>query len=118
MIYVTFVLHPLNSIPHRISYRTTGLRKALLNKLCFIEHAFNSCTSRLHLGQIFVTPSMASLNSHSAADSPLPAHRARRIPDQEWDVWRDKLVKLYIEDGMTLKDIIDTMENEHSFPIT
>lgn len=57
-----------------------------------------------------------SLESTTIAAAQLP--RARRIPDKEWDEYREKLVKLYVEEDISRKDIIDTMTKEHSFVIT
>ena len=44
--------------------------------------------------------------------------RARRIPDAEWEVWHQKLVRLYVEDDISRKDIIQIMADEHNFVIT
>ena len=44
--------------------------------------------------------------------------RARRIPDAEWEVWRQELVRLYVEEDVSQKDIIHIMANEHNFAIT
>ena len=43
--------------------------------------------------------------------------RARRIPDQEWDAWREKLVRLYVEDSLSRNEIIEIMAKEHGFVI-
>jgi hypothetical protein len=43
--------------------------------------------------------------------------RARRIPDQEWDAWREKLVRLYVGDSLSRNEIIEIMAKEHGFVI-
>lgn len=60
-----------------------------------------------------------------ASQSPRPAgrvssipQRARRIPDEEWEIWKEKLVKLFIEDDVPRKEIIATMAEEHHFIVT
>ncbi|KAL9103885.1 MAG: hypothetical protein Q9163_001122 [Psora crenata] len=44
--------------------------------------------------------------------------RARRVPDHEWDIWREKLEQLFLENNLSRKDIVDIMVNEHSFVVT
>ena len=44
--------------------------------------------------------------------------RARRIPDAVWEVWRQELVRLYVEEDVSRKDIIHLMANKHNFAIT
>ena len=44
--------------------------------------------------------------------------RARRIPDAEWEVWRQELIRLYVEENASRRDIIHIMANEHDFVIT
>ena len=44
--------------------------------------------------------------------------RARRIPDAEWEVWRQELVRLYVEEDVTRREVIRIMANEHEFVIT
>ncbi|ERF68340.1 hypothetical protein EPUS_02796 [Endocarpon pusillum Z07020] len=61
---------------------------------------------------------MASEYQRPGAIPPIPSTRARRIPDEEWNTHRDKLVKLYIEEEASQKDIIDIMTKEHNFIIT
>lgn len=51
-------------------------------------------------------------------DASSQAQRARRIPDQEWEIRREKLVKLYVEEDVSRKEIIDIMAKEHDFVIT
>ena len=46
------------------------------------------------------------------------SQRARRIPDAEWEVWRKELVRLYVEEDVTRREIIRIMANEHEFVIT
>lgn len=43
----------------------------------------------------------ASASSHSK--------RAGRIPDHEWDVWHEKLVQLFRDDGVPQKVIVDVI---------
>jgi hypothetical protein len=43
--------------------------------------------------------------------------RARRILDQEWDAWREKLVRLYVEESLSRSEIIEIMAKEHGFVI-
>jgi Clr5 domain len=61
---------------------------------------------------------MASENHQPGAASSKPSVRARRISDEEWDTHREKLVKLYIEEEASQKEMIDVMANEHNFVIT
>lgn len=61
---------------------------------------------------------MASEHHQPDTTLPMPSNRARRIPDEEWDTYREKLVKLYVEEEVSQKDIIDIMANEHNFIIT
>lgn len=49
--------------------------------------------------------------------SPQP-HRAKRIPDAEWDAWREKIITLYLRDEVSRKDIVDTMTKDHKFVFT
>ena len=44
--------------------------------------------------------------------------RARRIPDYEWDVWREELERLFLEDGISRKGIVDITAKKHNFDIT
>lgn len=46
------------------------------------------------------------------------SQRARRIPDAEWEVWHQELIRLYVDEGLPRKDIIHMMANEHNFVIT
>lgn len=61
---------------------------------------------------------MASEYQRPGAVPPIPSTRARRIPGEEWNTHRDKLVKLYIEEEASQKEIIDIMTKEHNFIIT
>lgn len=47
----------------------------------------------------------------------LQNRRARRIPDQEWNTWREKLIRLYVKDDFSRKEIIKVMAEEHNFVI-
>jgi len=61
---------------------------------------------------------MASQTGRLTVDASSQAQRARRIPDQEWEIWREKLVKLYVEEDVSRKEIIDIMAKKHDFVIT
>lgn len=61
---------------------------------------------------------MASIEPHNSLGNAAARDRARRIPDAEWNVWRETIEKLYREDGMSRKEIIEIMEKEHRFTIT
>ena len=60
---------------------------------------------------------MAS-ESRQPPDSSKQLLRAKRIPDTAWEVWRGRLVELYLEMEASQKEIVDTMAQEHSFIIT
>ena len=60
---------------------------------------------------------MASQTGRPTVHASLQAQRARRIPDQEWETWREKLVRLYVEEGVSRKEIIDVMAKNHDFVI-
>ncbi len=61
---------------------------------------------------------MASQPGRLTVDASSQAQRARRIPDQEWEIWREKLVKLYVQEDVSRIEIIDIMAKEHNFVIT
>ncbi|MCJ1456035.1 hypothetical protein MMC28_006392 [Mycoblastus sanguinarius] len=61
---------------------------------------------------------MASPSSRAAAGVPPMPQRARRIPDEEWEVWREKLVKLFLEGDVPRKKIVAIMAEKHHFVIT
>ena len=61
---------------------------------------------------------MASQSSRPVESVPSIPQRARRIPDEEWETWKEKLVKLFIEDDEPRKAIIAIMAQEHQFIIT
>ncbi|KAK9423180.1 hypothetical protein SUNI508_04474 [Seiridium unicorne] len=42
----------------------------------------------------------------------------RWATQEDFEKWRDTIVKLYIEEGRGLKDVVDIMENEHGFYAT
>lgn len=44
--------------------------------------------------------------------------RARRIPNEEWEIWKEKLVKLFVEDDVPRKEIVAKMAEQHQFIIT
>ena len=46
------------------------------------------------------------------------SQRARRIPDAEWEVWRQELIRLYVEENASRREIIRIMADEHEFVIT
>jgi Clr5 domain len=60
---------------------------------------------------------MASAYHQPDAASAKPS-RAPRFSDEEWSTHREKLVKLYIEEETSQKEIIDIMTREHNFVIT
>ena len=61
---------------------------------------------------------MASIEPHNSLGSVPARDRARRIPDGEWDVWREIIEKLYREDDRSRKEIIEIMEKDYGFTIT
>ena len=44
--------------------------------------------------------------------------RAQRIPDEEWELWTEKLVKLFLEDDVPRKEIVAIMAERHNFRVT
>lgn len=60
---------------------------------------------------------MDTFETQLASDMSSGLPRAQRIRDDEWEVWRDTLTRLYIEDDMSRKDLINTMAKEHQFII-
>jgi 3-oxoacyl-ACP reductase-like protein len=60
---------------------------------------------------------MASEYHQPDAASAKPS-RARRISDEEWSTHREKLVKLYLGEENSQKEIIEIMTKEHNFVIT
>jgi hypothetical protein len=60
----------------------------------------------------------AALESFSIAIDMPQGQRARRIPDAEWDQWRTELVRLYLEECASRKEIIEIMARDHNFVIT
>lgn len=75
----------------------------------------------IHRGNLdrFETPQhkMASQSSRLAVSVSTP-QRARRIPDEEWEIWREELVKLFIEENLPRKEIVTVMAEKHHFIIT
>lgn len=61
---------------------------------------------------------MRSQNLKSSATTAVQLARARRISEVEWEKHRENLVKLYVEESTSRKDIIGAMAKEHSFLIT
>ena len=61
---------------------------------------------------------MASEYTQPGVVPSMLSSRARRIPEEEWENYREKLVKLYIEEEASQKDIIDLMAEQHNFVIT
>ena len=51
-------------------------------------------------------------------DQTLRCRRARRIGEETWELWREELVRLYLEHGMLRKDIVSKMAKEHQFVLT
>ena len=46
------------------------------------------------------------------------SRRARRIPDAEWEVRRQELIRLYVEENVSRREIIHIMAKEHEFVVT
>ncbi|KAI1649338.1 uncharacterized protein F4817DRAFT_331408 [Daldinia loculata] len=44
--------------------------------------------------------------------------RTEKIPDTTWDLHKDDVLKLYLDDRRFLKDIVDIMRTEHGFEAT
>lgn len=44
--------------------------------------------------------------------------RAPRRPEAEWERWRQELVRLFVEENVSRKEIIHIMANKHGFHIT
>ena len=51
-------------------------------------------------------------------DKTLRCRRARRISEDTWELWREDLVRLYLEHGMLRRDIVSKMAEEHQFVLT
>ena len=51
-------------------------------------------------------------------DKTLRCRRARRIREDTWELWREDLVRLYLEQGMLRRDIVNKMAEEHQFVLT
>lgn len=58
---------------------------------------------------------METFETQLTSEVPSNLPRARRIHDEEWDVWRDLLTKLYVEDDVSRKDLVEIMATEHHF---
>lgn len=61
---------------------------------------------------------MASQPSRLEASVSSMPQRARRIPNEEWEIWKEKLVKLFVEDDVPRKEIVAKMAEQHQFIIT
>ena len=61
---------------------------------------------------------MASSACQTFAKARQQFKRAPRIQENEWNNWRDLLVKLYIEDDKSREEVIGTMAKDHGFVIT
>ncbi|KAF6239042.1 hypothetical protein HO173_002914 [Letharia columbiana] len=61
---------------------------------------------------------MASQSTRPAEGGSSVPQRARRIPDGEWEIWREKLVNLFLEDDVPRKEIVAIMAEKHHFIIT
>lgn len=59
-----------------------------------------------------------SQNLKPSAISAMQLHRAQRKPREEWEKYRERLEKLYVQEGTCRKDIISIMAKEHGFVIT
>ena len=51
-------------------------------------------------------------------DKPLQRRRAQRIREDAWELWREDLIRLYLEHGMLRRDIVSKMAKEHQFVLT
>ena len=60
---------------------------------------------------------MASENCQLAA-KPGQLLRAKCIPAADWETYRERLTKLYLENDTSRKDIVDIMAQSHNFFIT
>ena len=51
-------------------------------------------------------------------ETPLGRPPGPQIKDEEWETWRNVLVRLYLEDDAKLKDIVQIMAEEYKFVVT
>ena len=49
--------------------------------------------------------------------SPLGSPPRPQAKDEEWETWRDVLIRLYLEDDLKLKEIVQIMAEEYKFVI-
>lgn len=61
---------------------------------------------------------MSSHGDQSNPSATLQTLRATRISEAEWDARRQKLEKLYLDDGLSRQEIMETMANEDNFLVT
>lgn len=61
---------------------------------------------------------MASQSTGPVESESSVPQRARRIPDEKWEIWREELVKLFLEDDVPRKEIVAIMAEKHDFHIT
>ena len=48
---------------------------------------------------------------------PLGSPPGSQARDEEWETWRDILVRLYLEDDLKLKEIVRIMAEEYKFVV-
>ena len=51
-------------------------------------------------------------------DKPSRSVRAKRIPEDTWESWREDLVRFFLEHDMLRSDIVEKMAKEHQFVVT
>ena len=49
--------------------------------------------------------------------SPLGSRPGPQAKDEEWETWRDVLIRLYLEDNLKLKEIVKIMAEEYKFVV-
>ena len=42
-------------------------------------------------------------------------YSSRRVPDHEWEEWREHLERLYVDEDVSLMNIVQIMAEEHGF---
>ena len=61
---------------------------------------------------------MDSLIAPAWARVPIPSSDGAPVADDEWQKWYDTIVQIYLDDELKIKDVVDTMAEEHNFVIT
>jgi hypothetical protein len=54
-------------------------------------------------------------------DKPKNKQRGRKIPNEQWDSFRDRILHLWLhdgEEGRNLKDVAQILKREHNFAVT